>query len=90
MNKVSKQGKKQWHEEDVADVILAYLTEHPQASETMKGIAEWWIVRQQVRVEINTLKKVLRRLTGSGLLEKIGDGDDALYQLKVKEAQSRS
>ncbi|MCL4703508.1 hypothetical protein KJ068_00020 [bacterium] len=72
-------------EKELTDAILEYLTEHPQASDTLEGIAEWWVMRQQVRVEIKTLLKVLRQLTGNGLLEKIGYGDEALYHLKAKE-----
>jgi hypothetical protein len=30
-------------------VILAYLAEHPQAMDTIEGIAEWWVRRQEVR-----------------------------------------
>ncbi len=83
MSKASKQEEKQWREEDVADVILGYLTEHPQASDTLKGIAEWWIMRQQVRVEVDTLKKVLRQLTENGVLEEMGKGDNRRYRLKA-------
>jgi len=60
------------------------VAELPLASDILQGIAEWWIMRQQVRVEIKTLAKVLRRLTVSGHLEKIGEGDKALYHLKAK------
>lgn len=72
-------------EKELTEAILEYLAEHPQASDTLEGIAEWWVMRQQVRVEIKTLAQVLHRLTGSGLLEKIGHGDEALYHLKVKD-----
>lgn len=72
-------------EKELTEAILEYLAEHPQASDTLEGIAEWWVMRQQVRVEIKTLAKVLHRLTGSGLLEKVGHGEEALYHLKAKE-----
>lgn len=69
------------HEEELTDAILEYLAEHPRASDTLEGIAEWWIMRQQIRAEIKTLAKVLSRLTKTGRLEKTGDGDEALYHL---------
>lgn len=72
-------------EKELTEAVLEYLAEHPQASDTLEGIAEWWVMRQQVRAEVKTLVKVLRRLTGSGLLEKIGYGDQAMYHLKAKE-----
>jgi len=68
-------------EEELADAVLEYLAENPRASDTVEGIAEWWIMRQRVRAEVKTLSKVLRRLTKTGRLEKIGEGDRALYHL---------
>ena len=73
------------HEKEMTEAILEYLAEHPRASDTLEGIAEWWIMRQLVRVEIKTLQKVLRQLMKSGLLEKIGEGNEAIYHLKAKE-----
>jgi hypothetical protein len=85
-----KKGKRR-HEKEMTEAILDYLAEHPRASDTLDGIAEWWIMRQQLRVEIKTLQKVLRELTNKGLLEKIGEGDEALYHLKsTKDAPSGS
>ncbi len=83
MIKSSKQEERQ-HEVEMADAILGYLAEHPRASDTMEGIAEWWIMRHEVRVEVNTLERILRQLINSGLLEKTEVGDQALYHLKAK------
>lgn len=71
------------HEEELAEVVLQYLAEHPHAMDTLKGIAEWWIMRQQVRVNVNALARVLRQLTERGLLEEIGTGESARYRLKT-------
>ena len=68
-------------EEELTDAVLEYLAENPRASDTLEGIAEWWIMRQRVRAEVKTLAKVLRQLTKTGRLEKIGKGDEALYHL---------
>ncbi len=73
------------HEEELADIVLGYLAEHPAASDTLEGIAEWWIMRQQTRVEVTTLAKVLRRLTESSLLEKIEGGDSPRYRLRIQD-----
>jgi len=71
------------YEDELGDAVIEYLVEHPQASDTLEGIAEWWIMRQHVRIEVTTLAKVLRELVGSDVLEKFGEGDKALYHLKV-------
>lgn len=66
------------------EAIIAYLAEHPQASDTLEGIAEWWIMRHQIRVEVNTLKRALLHLTSSGLLEKTGVGDKTRFYLNAE------
>jgi hypothetical protein len=75
------------HEEKLANAILEYLAEHPQASDSLEGIAEWWIMRQQIRVEVTTVAKVLRQLTQSGLLEEEIDKskESRRYRLKTME-----
>lgn len=70
------------NEDDMAAAILGYLAEHPRAMDTLEGIAEWWLMRQQVRIDIITLRRVLRRLTNSGVLEEIGSGTQQLYRRK--------
>jgi len=44
--------------------ILAYLSEHPDAQDTLEGIAEWWILAQKIRHKTREVKKIYRR-TGS-------------------------
>jgi DNA-binding IclR family transcriptional regulator len=70
------------NDEEVAESILAYLAEHPQAMDSVEGIAQWWIMRQQVRVNVTTLARVLQGLADKGLLEQIGDGEQRRYRLK--------
>jgi hypothetical protein len=80
----SKQEEARRPEDETVEAILRYLEEHPRASDTLEGIAEWWIMRHQVRVEVNTLMKILRQLTERELLEKTGVGETARYRLKAK------
>jgi Fe2+ or Zn2+ uptake regulation protein len=70
------------NDEDVAQVILAYLAEHPQAMDSVEGIAQWWIMRQQIRVKATTVTRVLQGLTEQGLVEELGDGEQRRYRLK--------
>lgn len=84
MSKSSKQDDEQRRDEEMADAILAYLAEHPQASDTLEGVAEWWIMQHQVRVEVNRLKKVFQQLAESGVLDEIGEGDNVQYRLKTQ------
>jgi Fe2+ or Zn2+ uptake regulation protein len=71
------------NDEEVAQSILAYLAEHPQAMDSVEGIAHWWITRQQIRVNVTTLTRVLRGLADRGLLEELGDEGQRRYRRKA-------
>jgi hypothetical protein len=71
-----------YDEDPLAESIMQYLAEHPNAMDTFDGIAEWWIMRRQVRVDAMLLAKALDALTERGLIEKLGTGDNARYHLK--------
>ncbi|MGH7490999.1 MAG: hypothetical protein ACREOO_01255 [bacterium] len=83
VSKQLKQEDARKTEDETAEAILSYLAEQPRASDTLEGIAEWWIMRHQVRVEVYTLRRILSQLTSSGVLTKIGDGDEARYHLSL-------
>ena len=70
------------NDEEMAEYILGYLSEHPQAMDTTEGIAQWWIMRQQVRVNVTKLTRVLKGLAEKGLLEEFGVGEERRYRLK--------
>ncbi len=74
----------QQREAAVAEAILAYLDEHPQAMDTLEGIAEWWLLRQRVREEVGRGARVLRRLADDGLLEEVGTGPACRYRLSAR------
>jgi len=69
-------------EEDLARCVLDYLSEHPQATDTLEGIAEWWVMREQVRVDVKLLERVLHCLTERGFLEEIHGGAQVRFSLK--------
>lgn len=50
--------------------------------DTLEGIAEWWLMRQRVRVDLEVLERVLRHLTAEGVLEQMGSGDQARFRLR--------
>jgi hypothetical protein len=69
-------------DDDVAAAILGYLEEHPYGMDTLEGITEWWLSRQQIRVQVATVTRVLQRLTEGGALEVIANGAHCLYRRK--------
>ena len=70
-------------EPELEEAIRLYLAEHPEAMDTIEGIAEWWLMRQRIRVELEALMRVLSRLTCEGVVERIGEGESARYRLKA-------
>ena len=79
-----QQADESRREEQLAEAIMDYMNEHPQAMDTLEGIAEWWIMRQRVRVDVEALARVLNHLTDQGVLERLGSGDTARYRLKIQ------
>jgi hypothetical protein len=72
----------QWPAAEMEDAVKQYLAEHPEAMDTIEGIAEWWLMRQQIRIEMEALISALNRLTDDGVLERIDSGGEARYRLK--------
>ena len=70
-------------DEDVADALLDYLAECPDAMDTPRAITDWWVMRQQVRIQVETVARVLNKLVERGLLEQVGTGDERRYRRKL-------
>jgi hypothetical protein len=67
-------------ERELGTLVLGYLEEHPQAMETLEGIAQWWIERQRIRVNVEALSRALEDLTERGKLEAVGTGPNRRYR----------
>lgn len=52
----------------VAKAILDYLRKHPEAQDTLAGIAEWWLPEQAVKSRTATVKEALDELVAAGLI----------------------
>ena len=61
----------------VYDSILAYLVENPEARDTVEGIAQWWLLEQEIRFYLHEIETALDKLVSGGLLLKLG----AIYRL---------
>ena len=74
-------------EQELAACVMEYLTGNPKAADTLEGIAEWWIMRQQIRIDVELLAKVLASLTEKGLLASDGLGKSTRYYLPRKQEE---
>jgi hypothetical protein len=69
-------------EDQLAAAVLEYLSRRPEASDSVVGIAEWWLGGQRGSGLIARLDRVLVRLTEQGFLEALGDEPNRCYRLK--------
>ena len=48
--------------------ILEYLNENPQAQDTLEGIAQWWLLQQQIKRSTSLIQNLLNELVEEGFL----------------------
>jgi hypothetical protein len=73
-------------EDEIARSILDYLRAHPQASDTLEGVAKWWLLRQRVSESTEVVQRVLTRLRDQGLIrERRLAGGGTLYEASGPE-----
>jgi hypothetical protein len=62
--------------------ILAYLKRNPNAEDTLEGIAQWWLLEQQIRTETERVSAALRRLVEENrLIARSGPDGRISYRL---------
>ncbi|OIO59468.1 MAG: hypothetical protein COX57_02900 [Alphaproteobacteria bacterium CG_4_10_14_0_2_um_filter_63_37] len=49
-----------------ADAISRYLASRPDASETLEGVARWWLLRQRYNDSLDLVQQALDRLVAQG------------------------
>lgn len=61
---------------EIADEIVAYLEQHPDAAETRDGVFQIWILHQRFMRGLRALDRALKRLLDEGRIEadRLADG----------------
>lgn len=62
--------------------ILTYLSEHPDAQDTIEGIVEWWLLEQEIKRRAGRVKETLTELVAKRLLLE-QKGTDARVRYKL-------
>jgi hypothetical protein len=52
----------------IAQGILRYLLQHPDAEDTLEGIAHWWLGERTIKRQTLAIKKALASLVEEGLI----------------------
>lgn len=66
----------------IARAILNYLREHPDAQDTLAGIAEWWLPEEKIKTRIVVVREALTQLVDEGLvLERTGKDSQTHYRI---------
>lgn len=55
--------------------ILSYLMDNPDAQDTLRGIADWWLLERAIRIQTGKVEEALENLLDRGLLLKEEDPD---------------
>ena len=52
----------------IAEAILRYLGMHPDAADSVDGIADWWMRTMRVETNVEAVEEALRKLHRDGLV----------------------
>ena len=53
---------------EIARAVLRYLQEHPDAKDTLQGIAQWWILRECAERKLSEVEEGVSVLLTKGLI----------------------
>ena len=73
---------------EICRYILAYLSDNPEAGDTFDGIAEWWLLSQQIKFETRNVSEAVARLVSDGLIEE-HQGTDTRKVYRINKTRGR-
>lgn len=68
----------------LADEIREYLTNHPNAADSLDGVAKWWLRRQRFEQSRSRIKQALDILETQGVVKRTS-AVNPVYSLANKE-----
>jgi len=72
----------------IAQDVLAYLVEHPQAQDTLEGITHWWLLEQEIARRTAEVQSALVDLVTKGLvLERRGADGRIHYRINQDKSE---
>ena len=75
----------------IARAVLRYLSAHPEAKDTLRGIAHWWLEHERTHRLLEDVERALDLLlTHDLVLETRRQGAPPYYQLNLQQSESIS
>ncbi len=72
----------------VAEQILGYFVEHPDAQDTLEGVVQWWLLHQRIRSAVSEVEAALDELVGKGfVVERTGGDSRVRYAINRRRLQ---
>ena len=65
--------------QEISERILRYLQNHPQASDTVEGITQWWLIHQRYLERYQMVEQVLEDLAQRGLVHRRTNRDGTIF-----------
>lgn len=66
----------------IEEKILNYLLKNPNASDTLEGVARWWLEMEKVDHAIEMIADTLNSLLERGVIEKVPTGENiSIYRI---------
>ena len=53
---------------EIRKAILLYLSNHPNAGDTLEGISSWWIRESLVQMKVEEVSRCVSQLVSEGIL----------------------
>lgn len=75
---------------EMADYILDYLRNQPEAEDTLDGIAEWWVLEGEIKRRRDVVAQAVTKLVQEGRLECVSmpHGEDRFRAVVMEGRQA--
>jgi hypothetical protein len=71
--------------EQISESIVSYLGKHPEAQDTLEGIAQWWLALERVESSTEAVADALQSLTRQGIVTlRVSRDGTTLYSLRKR------
>ena len=72
----------------IAQGILEYLLENPNAEDTLEGVVQWWLLDRTIKQQTLAVKKALASLVEDGLVVAVTGRDERIhYRINKRRRQ---